>query len=128
MAKIRINRRKDYKQQLKLYLNLSKSLNAKLKKLFRKTARSAEQEYLKYEDMYYFFLEDFSNDIYKILSSHYRSVITATNQRIRKQREEKAEGNIDKIVDKYIDENTASKVSQISETTRQNIKRYTTRC
>jgi len=121
--KIRINRRKDYKQQLKLYLNLSKSLNAKLKKLFRKTARLAEQEYIQYEDMYYLFIEDFSNDLYKILSSHYRSVITTASQRIIKQREEKAEGNIDKIVDKYINENTASKVSQVSETTRQNIKR-----
>ena len=62
MAKIKINLNKEYKEQIKLYLNLSKSLNAKVKKLFRKTARQAEKEYLKYEDMYYFFLEDFSND------------------------------------------------------------------
>ena len=123
MAKIRINRRKDYKEQLKLYLNLTKSLNAKVKKLFKKTARQAEKEYLKYNDMYYFFLEDFSDDLYKILSNHYRSVITASSERIIKQREEKAEGNIDKIVDKYINENTATKVTEISETTRQNIKR-----
>ena len=123
MAKIKINRRKDYKEQLKLYLNLSKSLNAKVKKLFRKTARKAEQEYLKYEDMYYFFLEDFSDDFYKILSSHYRAVITASSERIIKQREKKAEGSIDKIVEKYINENTATKVAEVSETTRQNIKR-----
>ena len=123
MAKIRINRRKDYKEQLKLYLNLTKSLNAKVKKLFKKTARQAEKEYLKYNDMYYFFLEDFSDDFYKILSSHYRSVITASSERIIKQREEKAEGSIDKIVEKYINENTATKVAEVSETTRQNIKR-----
>ena len=98
MAKIKINLNKEYKEQIKLYLNLSKSLNAKVKKLFRKTARQAEKEYLKYEDMYYFFLEDFSNDFYKILSSHYRTVITATSNRLIKQRETKQEDKIDVIV------------------------------
>ena len=55
--KIRINLRKDYREQLRLYLNLSKSLNAKIKKLFNKTARQAEKEYIEFGDMYYFFLE-----------------------------------------------------------------------
>ena len=122
MAKIRINRRKDYKEQLKLYLNLSKSLNAKTKKLLRKTARKAEQEYLKYNDMYYFFLEDFSNDFYKILSNHYRSVITATSERLIKQRETKQEDEIDIIVATYIADVTANKVADISQTTRNQIK------
>ena len=71
MSKIRINRRKDYKEQLKLYLNLSKSLNAKTKKLFKKTARIAEREYIAVGDMYYTFLEDFSDELFKILSNHY---------------------------------------------------------
>ena len=122
MAKIRINRRKDYKEQLKLYLNLSKSLNAKIKKLFRKTARKAEQEYLKYEDMYYFFLEDFSNDFYKILSNHYRAVITASGERLINQRETKQESAIDLAVAKYIQNVTANKVADISQTTRKQIK------
>ena len=124
MAKIRINRRKDYKEQLKLYLNLSKSLNAKTKKLLRKTARKAEQEYLKYNDMYYFFLEDFANDFYKILSSHYRSVITTTSKRLIKQRETKQteDEDIDIIVATYIQEVTANKVADISQTTRNQIK------
>jgi len=121
MAKIKINRRKDYKEQLKLYLNLSKSLNAKVKKLFRKTSRKAEQEYLKFNDMYYFFLEDFSNDLYKILSSHYRSVITTTSERLIKQRETKQEEEIDIIVATYIADVTANKVADISQTTRKQI-------
>jgi SPP1 gp7 family putative phage head morphogenesis protein len=123
MSKIRINRRKDYKEQLKLYLNLSKSLNAKTKKLFKKTARQAEKEYLKYEDMYYFFLEDFSNDFYKILSNHYRAVITASGERLIKQREKKAESEIDIAVAKYINDVTATKVTEVSETTKQSIRR-----
>ena len=123
MAKIRINRRKDYKEQLKLYLNLSKSLNAKVKKLFKKTARQAEKEYLKYNDMYYFFLEDFSDDFYKILSSHYRAVITASGERLIKQREKKAESEIDIAIGKYINDVTATKVTEVSETTKKSIQR-----
>ena len=123
MAKIKINLNKEYKEQIKLYLNLSKSLNAKVKKLFRKTARQAEKEYLKYEDMYYFFLEDFSNDFYKILSSHYRTVITATSNRLIKQRETKQEDKIDVIVASYIQQEAATKVTQVTETTKQSIRK-----
>jgi len=124
MAKIRINRRKDYKEQLKLYLNLSKSLNAKVKKLFRKTARKAEREYIEFGDMYYVFLEDFSDEFYKILSVHYRSVITTASQRLIKQRETKQDEDedIDLIVATYIAEVTANKVVDISQTTRKQIK------
>ena len=72
--------------------------------------------------MYYFFLEDFSNDLYKILSSHYRSVITTTSERLIKQRETKQEEEIDIIVATYIQEVTANKVADISQTTRKQIK------
>ena len=120
--KIRINRRKDYKEQLKLYLNLSKSLNAKVKKLFRKTARIAEKEYIAVGDMYYTFLGDFSDDLFKILSNHYRAVIKATSERLIKQIETKQEDEIDIIVASYIADVTANKVADISQTTRKQIK------
>lgn len=124
MAKIRINRRKDYKEQLKLYLNLSKSLNAKVKKLLRKTSRKAEREYVELGDMYYLFIEDFSDQLYKILSGHYRLVITTASQRLIKQRETKQEEDedIDVIVASYIAGVTANKVAEISQTTRNQIK------
>ena len=48
MAKIKINLNKEYKEQIKLYLNLCKSLNAKVKKLFRKKYRQTKKEYIKY--------------------------------------------------------------------------------
>ena len=113
MAKIRINRRKDYKEQLKLYLNLSKSLNAKVKKLLRKTSRKAEREYVELGDMYYLFIEDFSDQLYKILSGHYRLVITTASQRLIKQRETKQEEDedIDVIVASYIAGVTAPDVA-----------------
>jgi len=121
--KIRINRRKDYKEQLKLYINLSKNLNAKLKKLFRKTARQAEIEYIKFGDMYYYFLEDFGNSFYKLLANHYRTVITAQGERLIKQREKKQENAIDIAVAKYIQDVTATKVTEVSETTKESIRK-----
>tara|TARA_R100000655_G_scaffold714_3_gene3048 strand:- start:901 stop:1683 length:783 start_codon:yes stop_codon:yes gene_type:complete len=123
--KIRINLRKDYREQLRLYLNLSKSLNAKIKKLFKKTARQAQKEYIEFGDMYYYFLEDFGDSLYKILANHYRAVITASAKRLKKQREIKQEEDedIDSIVAVYIAETTATKVTQVSDTTKQLIKK-----
>jgi hypothetical protein len=120
--KIRINRRKEYKEQLKLYLSLSKSLNAKCKKLFRKTARKAEREYIEFGDMYYYFLEDFGNELYKILSNHYRAVITISGERLIKQRETKQEDEVEAVVIAYIAQVTATKVSEISQTTKKQIR------
>ena len=120
--KIKINANRDYREQLNLYLNLTKNLNAKLKRLFKKTGRKAEREYLDVGDMYYKFLEDFSDELYKILSSHYRAVITASTQRIIKQREKKQEDEIDIIVQSYIATVTATKVTQVTETTKRQIR------
>lgn len=120
--KIKLNRNKEYKELLKLYLNLTKNLNAKLKRLFRKTSRKAEKEYLEAGDMYFVFIEDFSDDLYKILSSHYRAVITASGERLIKQRQ-KQESELDKIIAKYIATTTATKVTNITETTRNSIRK-----
>lgn len=121
--KIKINGNRDYREQLNLYLNLTKNLNAKLKRLFKKTGRKAEREYLDVGDMYYKFLEDFADELYKILSTHYRAVITASSQRIIKQREKKQEDEIDIIVQSYIATVTATKVTQVTETTKRQIRK-----
>lgn len=120
--KIKINLRKDYKEQLKMYLNMTKSLNAKLKILFRKTSRVAEREYLKYGEMKFEFTEKFSDDLFKTLARHYEAVITASGERIIKQRQ-KQESEIDKVVRSYINTVTASKVTNITETTRNSIRK-----
>ena len=119
--KIKINRRKEYREQLNLYLNLTKNLNAKLKRLFKKTGRQAEREFLETGDMYYKFLEPFSNELYKTLARHYEAVIRQTTERIIKQRT-KQEDEIDVIVQTYIATVTASKVTQVSETTKKQIR------
>tara|TARA_R110000803_G_scaffold39600_2_gene85440 strand:+ start:3161 stop:3937 length:777 start_codon:yes stop_codon:yes gene_type:complete len=115
--KIKISRRREYKEQLKAYINLSKNLNAKLKRLFKKISRKASFKYsegLMVDDI--MFLE-FGDELYKLLANHYRLVIGITASRIIKVRK-KQDNEIDTIVEEYIINNTAQKVTQISSTTR----------
>ena len=118
MAKIKISRRKSYREQLTLYLNLTKNLNAKLKRLFKKVARKASSKYAQgvfVDDI--FFLE-FSDELYKILANQYRSVMRASAKRIIKQRYKQTDVEIDSMVEAYIITHTAVEVTRISETTR----------
>lgn len=116
--RIKISRRKNYREQLSLYLNLTKNLNAKLKRLFKKVSRKASIKYK--EGMFVddiFFLE-FSDELYKILANQYRSVMRASAKRIIKQRYKQTDVEINSMVEAYIITHTATEVTRISETTR----------
>tara|TARA_R110000744_G_scaffold89973_3_gene174848 strand:- start:310 stop:1074 length:765 start_codon:yes stop_codon:yes gene_type:complete len=116
-SRIKISRRKEYKEQIRAYLNFSKNLNAKLKRLFRKVKRKASVKYINgmfIEDI--MFLE-FGEELYKMLSNHYRLVIGSTANRLIKIRT-KQDQETEQLIDKFLRENLAQKVSQISETTR----------
>ena len=119
--RIKISRRKEYREQVRLYNNLSKNLNAKLKRLFAKTARQAQSEYIQNKDMFYYFLEAFSDQLYKILGSHYKNVITIVGEKAQTQRR-KQDDEIDEVSKIYIATVLATKVTQITETTRKQIK------
>ncbi len=119
--KIKINRRKDYREQLRLYLSLVKSLNAKLKKLFKKVSIKASIEYkqgLLVDDI--FFLE-YSDELYKILAAHFRNVIKVSGRRLIKQRVKQSEDEINTLIEEYIILHTAAEVTNISETTRKKL-------
>ena len=116
-SKIKLSRRKEYKEQLRAYIQLSKNLRAKIKRLFKKVSRKASSKYqigLQVDDIMF---SEFSDELYKVLSNHYRLVITQTANRVIKLRT-KQDTEVDKIVNDYIMQNTAQKVTQISETTR----------
>lgn len=119
--KIKINRRKDYREQLRLYLSLVKSLNAKLKKLFNKVSIKASAEYklgLFVDDI--FFLE-YSDELYKILANHFRTVIKVSGRRLIKQRVKQDEQEINTLIEEYIILHTAAEVTNIAETTRKKL-------
>ena len=119
--RIRISRRKEYREFIRLYNNLSKNLNAKLKTLFKKTAKQAQSEFLRNKDMFYYFLEPFTDELYKILDNHYRNIISLVGERAKKQRQ-KQDDDIDEVINLYITTVLATQVTQISETTRKQIR------
>ena len=116
--KIRISRRRNYREQLRLYLNLTKRLNAKLKKLFRQASRKASNKYAQGMFVDDIFMTEYADDLYKILANQYRTVITQSAKRITEQRFKKADDEVNTIIEAYIITHTAKEVTRISETTR----------
>jgi len=116
--KIRISRRRNYREQLRLYLNLTKRLNAKLKKLFRQASRKASTKYAQGMFVDDIFMTEYADDLYKILANQYRTVITQSAKRITEQRFKKADDEVNTIIEAYIITHTATEVTRISETTK----------
>jgi uncharacterized protein with gpF-like domain len=116
--KIRISRRRNYREQLRLYLNLTKRLNAKLKKLFRQASRKASTKYAQGMFVDDIFMTEYADDLYKILANQYRTVITQAANRIIEQRFKKADDEVNTIIEAYIITHTATEVTRISETTK----------
>ena len=116
--KIRISRRRNYREQLRLYLNLTKRLNAKLKKLFRQASRKASTKYAQGMFVDDIFMTEYADDLYKILANQYRTVITQSAKRITEQRFKKADAEVNTIIEAYIITHTATEVTRISETTK----------
>jgi len=119
--KIKISRRRDYREQLRLYLNYTKRLNAKLKKLFNKVSIQASRKYLAGFDIENIFSEEYGNELYSILSNQYTFVIEQTANRINRQRFRKEMQTTEQIVASYVSVYTAKEVTNISETTRKKI-------
>lgn len=115
---IRISRRRDYKEQLRLYLNLTKRLNAKLKKLFRQASRKASTKYAQGMFVDDIFMTEYADELYKILADQYRTVITQAAKRIIKQRYKQTNEEINMIIQTYIITHAATEVTRISETTK----------
>ena len=116
--KIRISRRRNYREQLRLYLNLTKRLNAKLKKLFRQASRKASTKYAQGMFVDDIFMTEYADDLYKILANQYRTVITQSAKRITQQRYKKADDEVNMIIEAYIITHTATEVTRITETTK----------
>lgn len=121
MAKIRIDRRKEYREQLRLLLSLSRplinqinSFNDKFKKRYSRVYR--ESGFITREsDTKYF------ADLFKILSSHVERVSEAMIDRMKKSRLLQKQENLPDWVNTYINEQTAQDVALITDTTRRQI-------
>ena len=121
--RIRISRRKEYREKLYLYLNLTKRLNAKLKKFFRKTARKVATKYRQGIFLENIFIIEYTDELYKILANHYRVVIEINAERLIRQRYKKASSETLDIIEAFVGTHTGQAVSFITNTSLLNLRK-----
>lgn len=122
MSKVRINKRKEYKEQLRLFITLSNNVRRRIREHFNKYTDLAEsliEDFGQVPNEYY---EDYYNDLLSILSDNARQVIITMGNRLHRTRLTKAEDEIDPIILQYVGTKTAENVSNITETTRKGIQ------
>lgn len=122
MAKIRLDRRKEYKEQLRLFITLSNNVRKKIRQHFRDYSDLAENLYNDIGQVPNEYYEDFYNDFFNILSQTAREIIVSVGNRQHRNRLTKQEDEIDPIILKYVGTATAENVRNITETTRKKIQ------
>jgi len=122
MPKVRINKRKEYKEQLRLFITLSNRVRTRIRKHFSEYADLAEalfNDVSQVPDEYY---EDYYNDLFTILSASARDVIITMGNRLQRTRIMKKSDEIDPVIIDYVGTQTAQNVRNITETTRRAIQ------
>ncbi len=123
MAKVRINRRREYREQLRLYLSMSKPLSLRLSKFFTKQSSIAQRQYEINELIGREYFENYWEELYLILKQHHTTVIETISERMSKGRLTKAveDETVQEVYD-YVTTSTAQGVTYITETTKKQIQ------
>jgi len=122
MAKVRINKRKEYKEQLRLFITLSNNVRRKIRKHFKDYGDLAESLFDDIGEVPNEYYDDYYNDMLTILSTSAREVIITMGNRLHRNRISKKSDEIDPVVVDYIGTKTAQNVRNITETTRKKIQ------
>ena len=116
----RISVRKEFIEQNRLRLGFERKLRLQVQTLLAETGQQAQREYSRAGRLVRSG-PDFTNKLSNVLSSHYRAVIDAFGLRILRQR--KAESQFESLIQQYITQFGAVRVTQVSNTTMQQIRR-----
>jgi len=123
MAKIRINRRKEYRQALRTLIRLTRALITKLDKFNNKYRRYAFKNFSELGEIPNKYYEDYWKDLYKLLEINTRTIIEESSRSIKTSRLlKKAEDEVAQVTLDYVSTNTAQNVTYITETTRKQIQ------
>ena len=123
MARVKIDIKKQYREQLKTFLSMSNVVRAKIRAMFKKFGKRAERLYLNTGNVNSDLYNDFSSEIYKILTQSARRVITNADLMLTRSRMTKGKEDIDPVFLEYTTSQTAQNVVGISETTRKQIQK-----
>ena len=84
MAKVRINKRKEYKEQLRLFITLSNNVRRKIRKHFKDYGDLAESLFDDIGEVPNEYYDDYYNDMLTILSASAREVIITMGNRLHR--------------------------------------------
>lgn len=121
MAKVRLSRSKDYREQLRLYITLTKPLTAKLRAFNKKYGSLASNQWETSGRLNNDYFDEYFQDLYFIFKTHADSVFQSVSDRFRRTREMKADREVVPYIQEYITEQTAQNVTNITESTRKYI-------
>lgn len=123
MAKVRISRRKVYREALRTYVRMARSLITKLDKFSNKYRRYAFKEYAKLGEISNEYYDSYWQDLYKLMEKNAKTIIEDSSRFIKTSRMlKKAEDEVAEVTYDYITQNTAQNVTYITETTRKHIQ------
>jgi len=122
MSKVRINKRKEYKEQLRLFITLSNNVRKKIRKHFKDYGDLAESLFDDIGEVPNEYYDDYYNEMLTILSASAREVIITMGNRLHRTRISKKSDEIDPVIIDYVGTQTAQNVRNITETTRRSIQ------
>ena len=122
MSKVKINLRKSYREQLRMFKTLSNAVRIKIREMFKKYGQRAGELYENFQEIPATYYDDYHKELFKILSQSARTIIPLMNTTLEKTRLTKSEDYLDPIITKYINGFTAQNVTNITETTRKGIQ------
>lgn len=118
----RIDIRKDYREQLRLLRGLTKSLRAKLVKIFNTSSRKLASSYKRTGIINTRAEEELQEKLELTIQKHYRVCITEQERRMRRVYTKQVdEDEIERIIAQYIALHGAAQVNLITETTRKRL-------
>jgi len=123
MAKVRIDRRKDYREQLRLFVTLSNAVRIKIRQLFKSYGKKAENHFLRSQSIPDQFYLDLFEELLEILTQSTSRIMKEVDTRLRRTRLIKQEDEMETIINAYVAQYTAQNVRNITDTTRNNLKK-----
>jgi hypothetical protein len=122
MAKVKLSRSKDYREQLRLFITLTKPLNAKLRAFNKRYGLLAYNQWNDTQKIAPDYYDEYFQDLYFIFKNNAENVFQSVYDRFRRTREIKADKEVVPYISEYVTQETAQNVANITESTKRYIQ------
>ena len=125
MSKVRINKRKEYREQLRMFISMSNALRRRIRQLFKDYSELAENLYNDIGEIPQEYYDDFYNDTLNILNRNARDTIISVGNRQHRLRLTKQEENEFKLMKESIELMSLNEIKEDVEDTLQSFENFT---